>query len=116
MLTRPILVCLALAAGSQAADAAYLQWSKFPVRTQSETTCLRLARDVAQRKGLQNLRVNALEVSGTRGSAYVSITCVGRGGGAQAIGMVIVVSDDNGAAVSTRDDVAAALKGITLID
>ena len=97
-------------------QAASLYWSKFPVKTQSEKTCMRFAGDVARQHGLQNIRTIPIEVAGAKGKAYVSMTCVGRGGGQSAIGMVMVMSDEAGTATALRDELATAFKGIICFD
>ncbi len=109
-------IVLALAIGPANAQAASLYWSKFPVKTQSEKTCMQFAFDVASRHGLQNIRRIAIEVAGTKGTAYASMTCVGRGGGQSAMGIVMVVSDAANVATALRDELATALKGIVCFD
>ena len=105
-----------LAASSTAGQAAALEWSKIEVKTPSERVCMRFASDVAREKGLQNVRTIPIEVAGTKNNVYVSMTCVGRDAHTPAIAMVIAVSDDAGAAVSVRDELATGLKGITCFD
>ena len=112
-----VSACVAVGALGVAASAraAFLEWSRFDVKTSSERVCMRFAADVARQKNLQNIRIIPIEVAGVRGSVYVSITCIGRSN-QPAVAMVITASDDNNAATSTRNDIAAALKGMTCFD
>lgn len=114
--SKAIVAATLLAASASTALAAALEWSKIEVKTSSEKVCMRFASDVAREKGLQNIRTIPIEVAGTKSNVYVSMTCVGRDGHTPAIAMVIAVSDDAGAAVSVRDELATALKGITCFD
>jgi uncharacterized RmlC-like cupin family protein len=74
-----------------------------------------LAYGVAGRQGLQNIRRTALEVAGTKGNTYVSITCVGRGG-QSAIAIVMVTSDAPASAQAIHDQIASALSKTVAID
>jgi len=97
-------------------EGASFYWSKFPVKTQSEKTCMQFAADVARQHGLQNIRRIPIEVAGTKGNAYVAMTCVARGSGQSALGMVMVIDESAGAATAVRDELATAFQRIGCID
>ncbi len=116
LLAGTVLALTTLPIVASRAQAASLYWSKFAVKTQSEKTCMQFAADVASRHGLQNIRRIPIEVAGTKGSSYVAMTCVGRGGGQSAIGIVMVMGDAAAAATGLRDELATAFKGIVCFD
>jgi hypothetical protein len=68
---------------------------------------MEIAADVARRGGLQNIRASSIEVTGNTINAFVVLTCVERGAGNQSFGIVMVVADDNGVAIATRDRIKA---------
>lgn len=110
------LAALCLAFGATGAQAAYLYWSKFPVRTQSEAQCMSFAYGVAVQQGVKNVRRTAIEVAGTKGTIYVSITCVGRGGGQNAIALVMTVGDTAASTIAVRDQIAGQLSKTVAFD
>jgi hypothetical protein len=110
-----IALSIATVLGAMPASAAYLYWSKFPVKTQSEATCMQFANDVATRNGLQGVRRNSLEVAGTRAGVYVSITCVARSPQA-AFAVVMAMGDNQQNTVTVRDLVSGKLQGIVKFD
>ena len=97
------------------AGPAALYFEKVPVRTSSEATCLRFARDVARDQAFTNTHSSGAEVAGEKGGAYVAITCVGRGT-QPAIAIVMSVAPDFAAARNVGRAVAAKIKTITCID
>jgi hypothetical protein len=111
-----VSVAAGLCCGATGAHAASLYWKKFAVRTQSEAQCLGFAYGVASRQGLQNIRHTAIEVAGTRGNTYVSITCVGRGGGQNAMAIVMAISDVAADAIAIRDQIAGTLSKTVAFD
>ena len=94
-------------------DAYSLYWSKVFVSTSSEKTCMQFAYTVASRK-LQNVRRNNLEVAGSTRAGYVSVTCIGTGQRARAV--VMAVSDSDSGARGLRDEIAAEIQRIHMID
>lgn len=97
------------------AEAGFLYWSKIQVKTGTEAKCMQLAYGVAS-QNLQGVKKSGLEVAGSRNGVYVAITCVGRGGGQQAIGVVMAIGDNGPATVSTRDLIADKLSKTQFID
>jgi hypothetical protein len=71
------------------ASAASFFWFKGPTKAPREKVCLSFARDQASRAGLQDIKVDALSVSGTKNGTLAIITCVG-------VVTVVMVSGDNG--------------------
>jgi hypothetical protein len=98
------------------AHAASLWWSKFPVRAQRESRCMEFAYAVASQQGLTNIRRIPIEVAGTKGNVYVSMTCVGRGAGQNAITIVMTMSDDLPSAKAVHDQIAAQLAKMVSFD
>ena len=98
------------------ANAAALYFEKTVVKTGSESTCLRFAQDVARNQGFLNTHRNAAEVAGEKDGAYVSVTCVGRGGDQQAIAVVMSTSDSFDVARRVAQQVAAQIRGIVCFD
>lgn len=103
-------------AGSWPAQAAFLWWTKFPVRAGQESRCMEFAYAVATQQGLSNIRRIPIEVAGTKGNVYVSITCVGRGGGQNAIAIVMTMSDDQNAAKAVNGQLQNALARMVSFD
>jgi len=97
------------------ADAAFLYWSKIQVKTGTEAKCMQLAAGVAG-QNLQGVKKSALEVAGTRNGVYVAITCVGRGGGQNAIGVIMAIGDNGPATIAARDLIADKLSKTQFID
>ena len=98
------------------ADAAYLYWSRVGVQTASEPTCFSFARAVA-RDTLGNVRFTpGVEVAGTQGGSYAAMTCVGRGANNRAMAVIMVMGDDQAAAIRLRDDLAARIQRERRID
>jgi hypothetical protein len=72
-----IATLLSLAASTLPTSAASLFFFKGPTKAPSENVCLRFAHDAARRHNLQNININALNVSGSRDDFFVAMTCVG---------------------------------------
>ena len=102
--------------GSWRAEAAFLWWSKFPVRTSQEARCMEFAYAVASHQGVSNIRRTQIEVAGSRGNVYVAITCVGRGAGQNAIAVVMTMSDDQASARSVNAQIQASLARMVSFD
>jgi hypothetical protein len=106
-------------AGFLSADpvhAAYLYWTKVQVSSSEESSCYSFARTVA-RDALTNVRFTpGVEVAGSQGGSYAAITCVGRGSNSRAIAVIMVMGDDQGAAVRTRDDLAGRIQRVRRLD
>ena len=115
---RPLgLVALGLAATmlSAHANAAFLYWSKIPVKTGTESKCMQLANGVAS-QNMQGVRRSNLEIAGTRNGVYVAITCVGRGNGQNAMGVIMAMGDNGPATSGARDFIADKLSKTQFID
>ena len=97
------------------ADAAFLYWSKIQVKTGTEAKCMQLAAGVAG-QNLQGVKKSPLEIAGTRNGVYVAITCVGRGGGQNAIGVIMAIDDNGQATIGARDLIADKLSKTQFID
>lgn len=80
---------LAMTAIAAPASAASFFWFKGPTKAPNERVCLSFAKDQARRFGLQNVKVDALSVSGTKDNSLAILTCVG-------VVTVVMVSGDNG--------------------
>ena len=114
--TRLAAACILAVAATAMAPKAYaaaLFFERVAVRTASEATCMRFAADTARNLQFRNVYSNQVEVAGKRGSAYVSMTCIGRG---QALAVVMSVSDRFDVAKQVGAEVTAKIKGITCID
>ncbi len=83
------LAGLAMTATAVPASAASFFWFKGPTKAPREKVCLSFAKDQARRAGLQDVKVDALSVSGTKNGSLAIITCVG-------VVTVVMVSGDNG--------------------
>ena len=82
---------LALCAATDASAVA-LYWTKTPVKSGSVKTCLGFASDAMRAVGMQGIRASNMEVAGSRGNAYVAITCVNTTPRATAV--VMAAGDD----------------------
>ena len=98
-----------------ASAAAALYFEKAVVKTKSEATCMRFARDVARNQHFTNGHASGAEVAGEVGGAYVAITCVGRGA-QPALAVVMSVAPDFAVARRVGQQVANGMKAITCID
>jgi hypothetical protein len=103
------LVCPALAM----ADALFFE--KVAVKTGSENTCLRFARDVARNEGFQNVHSSGAEVAGVKDGVYVAITCVSRGQ-QPAIAIIMGVAPAFDTAKRIGHSVAGRVQGIICFD
>jgi len=118
MLRHSALAIVALVGSLSAvpAHAAYLYWSKVQVSSVEESYCYSFARTVA-RDTLSNVRFTpGQEVAGTQGRTYAAMTCVGRGSNSRAIAVIMVMGDDQAAAIRLRDDLAARIQRVRRID
>jgi hypothetical protein len=102
--------------GSWTAQAAFLWWSKFPVRAQQESRCMEFAYAVASQQGLSNIRRVQIEVAGMKGNVYVAITCVGGAVGQNAIAIVMTMSDDQSSARSVNGQIQTSLARMVSFD
>jgi hypothetical protein len=105
-----------LTATSTPIPAAALYWTKFQVKTQNEARCMEFAYGAATQQGLQNIRRIPIEVSGTKAGVYVSLTCVGRGGGLPAIAFVIAMGEDHTNVIAIRDQLASQIARMVSFD
>jgi hypothetical protein len=83
------VVGVVMVATALPASAASFFWFKGPTKAPREKVCLSFAKDQARRAGLQDVKVDALSVSGTKNGSLAIITCVG-------VVTVVMVSGDNG--------------------
>lgn len=97
-------------------NAAALYFYKTTVKTASEATCYRFAADTARILGFTNVRSSSLEIAGQFNGAYISITCVGRGSGLQAVAVVMSVADSFQTAQSAGRLAGEKIKGIVCFD
>lgn len=97
-------------------NAAALYFYKTTVKTSSEKTCYAFARDTANQLRFANVRSNNLEVAGVKDGAYVSITCIGRGSGLQAVAVVMSVADNFDVAKRVGILAGEKIKGIICFD
>jgi hypothetical protein len=105
-----------LAISSTPIRAEALYWTKFQVKTQREARCMEFAYGAATQQGLQNIRRIPIEVSGTKSGVYVSLTCVGRGGGLPAIAFVIAVGENQANVIAIRDQLATQIGRMVSFD
>lgn len=101
---------------SSPANSAALFFYKTTVRTSSEKTCYGFARDTARSLQFANVRSNNLEVAGEKDGAYISITCIGRGNGMQAVAVVMSVADNFDVAKRAGTLAGEKIKGIVCFD
>ncbi|MEN6620969.1 MAG: hypothetical protein ABFD50_05435 [Smithella sp.] len=96
---------------AHSANASALFFEKTAVRTNSETTCLSFASDVARNQNFKNVHKSHNEVAGEKDGAYVAITCVGRGQ-QPTIAIVMSVSDSFDTAKKVDHSVADRMKAL----
>lgn len=111
--TRPILLRLAVvAAAAMTLNASassqcrqFLYFAKTPVFADNIPTCYTRALGTMTQSGYGGVRRGGDEVTGTKGGAYASITCVDTKPRSTAV--VMVVSGDQGEAQRVRDELRA---------
>ena len=96
------------------ADAAYLYWTSFGVRSGSITTCLTFADSVMRQQSFTGIRRLPIEVSGSLGGMYAAITCIASPSRATAV--VMVIGDDGTAVVRTRDSLRDQIANMVCFD
>lgn len=111
-----LMVVVIATALTHHAQAAALFFEKTPVKSASEKTCFRFARDVLHDLQFQNVHKSDAEVAGEKDGAYISVTCVGRGGDQPAIAVVMGIADTFDVARRVGQLVATRVKGIGCID
>ena len=110
------LMLSAVFAVPQRANAWAFYWSKVEVKTSSWKTCMSFAEGEAQKQHLTQIQHNNLDVSGRRGANLATITCVGTGGNAKAIAVVMVVGDTEAPVKGLRDALVAGITSVQRID
>ena len=100
----------------QRANAWAFYWSKVEVKTSSWKTCMSFADGEAQKQHLTQIQHNNLEVSGRQGTNLATITCVGTGGNAKAIAVVMVVGDAEAPVKRLRDALVTGITSVQNID
>ena len=109
-----VAACLVSTRPTRAGSPTYLYWSDPHVRTGSVPHCYSFAKQTMSWKQARGVRVLPIEVSGTIGSSYAAITCIGTAPNATAV--VMVVGPNQGETMQVRDALADHIKGITIID
>ena len=110
------LTLFALFAMPQRADAWAFYWSKVEVKTSSWKTCMSFAFGEAQKNNLTQITRNNLEVSGRQNANLATITCIGTGGNAKAMAVVMVVGDADASVRRLRDALVSGITRVQLID
>ncbi len=88
----------------------HFYWSQTSVNTNSISTCYSFAETVLRYESFADIRRSAGEVTGSKGSTYVAIMCVGTSPRATAV--VATVSDQNSEASRIRDLVTTKIRGV----
>ncbi|WP_332851680.1 hypothetical protein [Duganella sp. S19_KUP01_CR8] len=109
-----VLLAFIGAVAAHEAGAVALYWTKTPVKSGSVKTCLGFASDAMRGTGMQGIRVSSMEVAGSRGNAYVAITCVNTAPRATAV--VMVAGNELGETRQLSEELQRKIAGITLID
>jgi hypothetical protein len=106
--------CLVSTKTTRAAGSTYLYWSDPHVTTGSTSHCYSFAKQTMSWKQARGVRVIPIEVSGTIGSTYAAITCIGTSPNVTA--MVMVVGPNQNETIQVRDALANHIKGIRILD
>ena len=77
---------------------------------------MEFAYGAASQQGLQNIRRIPIEVSGSKAGVYVSMSCVGRGAGLQAIAIVIAMGENHATVLAIRDQLAGQIARMVSFD
>lgn len=113
-----IILAAAIAAAalsvSSSANATALYWTKTPVKTASVKSCLSFAASAMRDLSMQNIRVSAMEVAGSRGGVYAAITCFNTAPRATAIAMG--AGDNLAATRQLSEDLQRKIAGIQMFD
>jgi len=97
-----VITALAVLLNYSHAHAAYLRWASTAVKTSSLNTCFSFAHHTLSKKGYGSIHKTSSEVTGSKGGAYVAVTCIGTAPNATA--MIMVMSDSDNSAVQARDE------------
>ena len=113
-----LLVASLLVAGSHVQPAfAYSSYmSRFAVKPQTEQGCMNAVGDVVRNKGVKMAWKTEHAVEGMSGNSVVTITCVGRGGGAAALCIVFVADETPAKAKTMGEDFHHAIASVVTID
>lgn len=103
-LTAVILLGAALAPPVGAQCRQFLFWSKFPVFADNEATCFSRVLGAMTQSGFSGIKRNALEVAGSKGGTYVSVTCVPTQPRSTAV--VMAVGGNEAETIRVRDEIA----------
>ena len=93
-------IAITTPAGAQCRQ--FLYWSKTPVFADNVPTCFSRVLGAMNADGFSGIRKNALEVAGSKGGAYASVTCVGTLPRSTAI--VMVVGGNEAETIRVRDE------------
>jgi hypothetical protein len=113
-----LLLASLFVAGSQVQPAfAYSSFmARFEVKSQTEQGCMNAVGDIVRNKRLKVAWNTAHTVEGTRGNSVVTITCVGRGGGAAALCIVFVADETGEKAKAVGEEFRQAIAGVVTFD
>lgn len=90
-----LLAAAGLFSTAGSANAAWLYWTKTPVKSASVATCMSFASSAMRGAGMQNIRVSSMEVAGSRGGVYAAITCFNTAPRATAVAMAAGDNSDD---------------------
>jgi hypothetical protein len=95
-----LVVSLATPGGAQCRQ--FLYWSKTPVFADNVPTCFSRVLGAMTQSGFSGVKQNAMEVAGSKGGAYASVTCIGTTPRATAV--VMVVGANESETIRVRDE------------
>jgi hypothetical protein len=95
-----LVVSLASPGGAQCRQ--FLYWSKGPVFADNVPTCFSRVLGAMTQSGFSGIKKNALEVAGSKGGAYASVTCIDTKPRSTAV--VMVVGGNEAETIRVRDD------------
>jgi hypothetical protein len=90
--------------------------ARFEVKSQTEQGCMNAVGDVVRNKRLKVAAKTGHTVEGTNGNSVVTITCVGRGGGAAALCIVFVADETPEKAKAVGEDFHKAIAAVVPFD
>jgi hypothetical protein len=85
----------------------FLYFSKFPVFADNEPTCYSRVTAAMTQSGFSGIHHNSLEVAGSKGSVYVSVTCVNTQPRTTAV--VMAVGGNEAETMRVRDEIATKI-------
>jgi len=109
-----ILLAVVFVPPADTAGGSFLYWAAPQVKTSSINTCYAFASDAMRHQNFQNIRRSGSEVTGSSGSTYAAITCIGTTPRATAV--VMVVGSNGQETSQVRDNLRKKIAGIVQID